>query len=47
MLRDFTDVILVADGAVEPRDHQVIIRGTVTGREDQVVTLTLSLHPKS
>ncbi len=47
VLRDFTDVILVADGGVEPRDHQVVFRGTVPGHVDQTVTLTLSLRPKS
>lgn len=46
VLRDFTDVIIVADASVEPRDHQVVFHGTVPGHADRVVALTLTLQPR-
>ena len=47
VLHDFTNVILIAEADVEPRDHQVVFHGTAPGYLDQTVTLTLSLRPKS
>mgnify|MGYP006908238019 CR=1 FL=1 len=40
-----TDILLVADATVEPKRHQVVLRGTAPDRPDRTVTLVLDFTP--
>lgn len=45
LVSDATDILLVAEGSVEPRRHQVTLRGTAPDRPDRLVVIDLDLTP--
>lgn len=45
LISNSTDVLVVADDSVEPRHHQVAIRGTAPDRPDRVLVLDVTVTP--
>lgn len=45
VLREYTDVILIAERSVAPGRHDILFRGTAPGREDRTALLHLDLAP--